>query len=126
MPKKTAKKVSKKTAKRTKRTNRKTVLERLTRKPLRELVRTGGLISEAISLKTQRTLQKKGLMFGPSRPTASDKAWMDEQRKAAARGKRLAALEKARDKRFSKLRYGPVNDPQQRLQVNLMRQAGIL
>lgn len=118
MAKKTAKKVSKKTAKRAKRANRKSVIERLTRKPLRELVRTGGLISEAISLKTQRTLQKKGLFYGPVAPSAA-------QRKAAIKERRIAALEKAREKKYSKRRYGPVNDPQQRLQVNLMKQAGI-
>ena len=126
MPKKTAKKASKKTAKRAKRANRKSVLERLTRKPLRELVRTGGLISEAISLKTRRTLEKKGMLFGPSLPSASDKKWMAEQKKAAAKEKRLAALERAREKRYSKLRHGPVFDPQQRLLVSIMKRAGII
>jgi hypothetical protein len=126
MSKKTAKKASKKTAKRAKRANRKSIIERLTRKPLRELVRSGGLISEAISLKTRRTLEKKGLFFGPSLPTASDKRWMAEQKKASVKEKRLAALERTREKKYEKLRHGPVFDPQQRLQVSIMKRAGII
>jgi hypothetical protein len=119
------KRAAKKIAKR--RVNRKNVLANLVRKPMRELVKRGALVSEAITLKVQKELERKGQFIGPRLPTAKERAAMKRQVAAEAKLRRLANLAKARDaRRLARGSFiGPANDPEARRQHALLRQAGV-
>ena len=112
-----------------KRVNRKSVIEKLIRKPMAELVRTGGLVSEAITVKLQRSLQRKGAFVGPMfDPKRAAEQRAEEKRLQAlgARKIRESNLEKARAARLQKRMYGPTLDPQHASQLRVMREAGII
>jgi hypothetical protein len=116
---------SKKLAKR--RVNRKNVLANLVRKPMRELVKRGALLSEAITVKVQKELERKGQFIGPRLPTAKERAGMKRQVAAEAKARRIANLAKARDaRRMARGTFvGPQNDPEARRQHDLLRRAGV-
>jgi hypothetical protein len=125
--KKTAKK--RKSAKKAgkKRASRKAVLAKLVRKPMRELSAKVVLLNDAIAVKVSKELERKGLVYGPRKPTAADRAFMAREKKAAAKEKRLASLARARAARQQKKGafIGPIRDLEAARQHELLRQAGV-
>lgn len=94
-----------------------------------ELVRTGGLVSEAITVKVQRDLQRRGQFIGPIFDPKRAAEQREEQKRLEALGAkkiRQANLEKARAVRLQKRMHGPVLDPQHASQLKVMREAGLL
>jgi hypothetical protein len=119
------KKASKKVAK--KRKNRKAIITALVRRPMAELVKKGGLISEAITVKVQRQLVRKGQFIGPRPPTAKERAASKREAKRVAKLRRLENLEKARAARLVAKHgfIGPIHDPQAQRQHKLLHEAGV-
>jgi hypothetical protein len=118
-----------KTAKKTKRKkpNRKAILTALIRKPMAELVKKGGLISEAITVKVQNQLRRTGQLSGPVAPTKAQRAAMKKEAARAAKLRRLDNLERARATRVLKKQgfIGPMMSNEALEQRALLRKAGV-